>query len=140
MKFKYIFFILILFFLSTFLCGYAKENSKKPYLLFNSQPINQKTVYAAQKVFYLGQTIHYVLIMPKGFKQEYLRMQIAKKPDNVPHGGISIYLSENLYIDADKKFYIDKFVIRQTGCYFVRFFYGNNLNKPFAENVLWVKE
>ena len=139
-KFNQIAFALILIFSVFFLCGCDKDNVKKPYLLFNSQPINQKTVYSAQKVFSPGQTIHYVLIMPKGFKNEYLRMQIAKMADNVPHGGISIYMSENLFVDKNKQFYIDKFVIRQTGCFVVRFFYGNNTEKPFIENVLWVRE
>ena len=132
--------ILILIFSVFCLCGCEKDKVKKPYLLFNSQPINQKTVYSAQKVFSPYQTIHYVLIMPKGFKQEYLRMQIAKRPDNVPHGGITVYMSKDLFVDKNSKFYIDKFVIRQAGCFVVRFFYGNNTEKPFIENVLWVKE
>ena len=138
--FSRITFILILLCSVVFLCGCNEEKVKKPYLLFNSQPINQKTVYSAQKVFSPGQTIHYVLIMPKGFKNEYLRMQIAKRADNVPNGGISIYMSENLYVDKNKQFYIDKFVIREPGYFIVRFFYGSNTEKPFIENVLWVKE
>ncbi len=132
--------IFIFIFSAVFLCGCNENDApKKKYLLFNSQPINQKTVYSAQKVFSSGQTINYVIIMPKGFKNEFLRMQIVKRADNIPQGGASIYMSENLYVDTSKKFYIDKFVIRQTGCFVVRFFYGNDLSKPFIENVLWVQ-
>ena len=133
-------FLFVLMFSVFCLSGCDKDGVKKPYLLFNSQPINQKTVYSAQKVFSPQQTIHYVLIMPKGFKQEYLRMQIIKRADNVPHGGASIYMSKDLFVDKDKNFYIDKLVIRQTGCFVVRFFYGNSMEKPFIENVLWVRE
>ena len=133
--------ILVLIFSSFFMCGCDAGNApKKPYLLFNSQPINQKTVYSAQKVFAPSQTINYVLIMPKGFKKDYLRMQIVKREDKVAQGGISIYMAKDLTVDASKKFYIDKFSIGTTGTYVVRFFYGSDLSKPFIENILWVKE
>ena len=128
--------IFIIVFSFAFLTGCE---DKKPYLLFNSKPISQRTVYDAQKIFKPSQTINYALLMPKGFKQEYLRMQIVKRAENIAQGGITIYMSKDLYIDTSKKFYIDKFVIRQEGCYVVRFFYGNNVSKPFVENVLWVK-
>lgn len=77
--------------------------------------------------------------MPKGFKQEYLRMQIIKRAENIPQGGANIHTSRDLYVDKNKKFYIDKFVIYQEGTYVVRFFYGNKTEKPFIENILWVK-
>ncbi len=123
--------------LSLLFCGC---DSKSPYITFNSEPITQKTVYDAQKIFKPEQTIHYALLMPKGFNQEYIRLQIVKRADNIPQGGITIYMAKDLFIDKNKKFYIDKFVIRQEGTYVVRFFYGNKTYKPFAENVLWVKK
>ena len=126
----------IILFSCTFLCGC---DSTKPYLTFNSQPINQKTVYDAQKFFKPGQTINYAILMPKGFKQEYLRMQIIKRPENISQGGITIYLSKDVFVDKSKKFYINKFVIHQEGTYVVRFFYGNRNEKPFLENILWVR-
>ena len=125
----------IIFFL-VFLCGC---DSQKPYLTFNSQPITKKTVYDAQKIFKPSQTIYYAILMPKGFKQEYIRMQLIKKPDNVVFGGANIYLSKELFVDNSKKFHIDKFVIHQPGTYVVRFFYGNKTESPFIENILWVK-
>lgn len=133
--------ILILIFSSVFLSGCDNDNApKKPYLLFNSQPINQKTVYSAQKIFAPFQTIHFVIIMPKGFKKDYLRMQVIKKEEKVALGGASIYMSRDFTVNTSQKFYIDKFSIGTTGTYYVRFFYGNNLEKPFIENILWVKE
>ena len=135
------FFLILILACSVFLlCGCDSDNSpKKPYLLFNSQSINQKTVYSAQKVFAPFQTINYVIIMPKGFKKDYIRMQVVKRADNIPQGGAKIYMSKDLTIDSSKKFYIDKFSIGTTGTYVVRFFYGSNLSKPFIENILWVK-
>ena len=127
----------ILVFSLVFLCGC---DEKKPYLTFNAQPINQKTVYDAQKFFKPSQTIHYAILMPKGFKQEYIRMQIIKRVDNIAQGGITIYLSKDLFVDKTKKFYIDKFVIHQPGTYVVRLFYGNRTEKPFLENILWVRD
>ena len=127
---------LILIFCCVFLCGC---DSKSPYLVFNSQPINKKTVYNAQKIFKPSQTIHYALLMPNGFKQEYMRMQIIKRAENIPQGGASIYMSKDLFVEKSKTFYIDKVVIGQEGTYVVRFFYGNKTEKPFIENILWVK-
>lgn len=128
--------IFVLIFSCLAFCGC---DSKSPYLTFNSQPITQKTVYSAQKIFAPSQTIHYAILMPKGFKQEYLRLQIVKKPDNVPHGGLTIFMAKDIFIDKSKNFYIDKFVIHQPGCYMIRFFYGNRTEKPFVENILWVQ-
>ena len=127
---------LIFGFSLAFLCGC---DSKSPYITFNAQPITQRTVYDAQKIFKPSQTIHYAILMPKGFKQEYLRMQIIKKPENIAFGGASIYLAKELFVDRSKKFYIDKFVIHQPGTYVVRLFYGNKTEAPFLENILWVK-
>ena len=128
--------IFVLIFSCLLFCGCE---SKNPYLTFNAQPITQKTVYSAQKIFAPSQTIYYAIFMPKGFKQEYLRLQIVKKPDNVPHGGLTIFMAQDIFIDKSKNFYIDKFVIHQPGCYMIRFFYGNSTEKPFVENVLWVQ-
>ena len=129
--------IFILFIFCFLFCGC---DNTKPYLTFNANPITQKTVYDAQKFFKPGQTIHYALFMPKGFDQEYLRIQIVKRAENIAQGGITIYMAKDLFIDTSKKFYIDRFVINQTGTFVVRFFYGNRVDKPFAENILWVKE
>lgn len=114
-------------------------NKEQPYLIFNSSPITQKTVYDAQKVFQPNQTIYYAILMPKGFKHEYLKMQIIKKPDNIPHGGLTVQMASNLFVDTDKKFYIDKFVLREEGTYFVRFFYANAPYEAFVDNVIWVR-
>lgn len=128
--------IFILIFSCFLFCGCDKT---KPYLTFNAEPINTKTVYEAQKIFKPNQTVNFALLMPKGFKQEYIRMQIIKRADNIPYGGATIYMAKDVFVDVNKKFYIDKFIIRQEGCYVVRFFYGNKTYKPFIENVLWVK-
>ena len=114
-------------------------DKKSPYLTFNPEPITQKTFYNAQKVFKPNDTIHFALLMPKGFKNEYLRLQIVKHSDKVSWGGNSIYMSRELWVDTSKKYYIDKFVIRQEGYYIVRFFYGNRTDKPIIERELWVK-
>ena len=78
--------------------------------------------------------------MPKGFKKDYLRMQVIKREDKVALGGASIYMSRDFTVNTSQKFCIDKFSIGTTGTYVVRFFYGTNLEKPFIENILWVKE
>lgn len=129
---------LILIISTIFLSGCAIK-SKKPILLFNSQKINAKTIYDAQKIFKPNQKVYYVILMPNGFKKEYLRMQIIKREDKVVQGGANIYMSKDLFIDASKKYYIDSFSIGSSGTFVVRFFYGNKLEKPFLENILWIK-
>lgn len=130
----------LIVFLIIFSCIFISGcDSKKATLLFNSDKITKKTVYNVQSVFSVGQTINYVLLMPKGFKKDYLRMQVMKVPDNVSFGGANLYMANNVFVDTSKNFYIDKFIIRQEGNYVVRFFYANDLVNPIVESNLWVR-
>lgn len=62
--------------------------SNDALLYFNSQPITKETVNYPSRNFAVGQKIHYVLILPKGFKNEYIRVQIVKKEDKTNHWGL----------------------------------------------------
>jgi len=131
--------IIFLLLFSCFFISGCDKKGKKQLLLFNRQEITKQTVYDPQEIFAPGQTIHYVLLMPKGFKWDYLKLQIVKRPDNVPYGGMQIYYAADIFVDMDKKFYIDKFALQETGYYVVRVFYANRPNKPIIECNLWVK-
>lgn len=114
--------------------------SNKPLLYFNTQPITKETVNFPSRNFAVGQKIHYILIVPKGFKNEYIRVQLVKKDDKVSHWGYKIYQSRDFHIDKSKNYFIDYIVLGEKGYYFMQIFSFDNFDIPIARNDFWVKE
>ena len=130
------FFIFILLTLGLFLCGCDNE---KVVLLFNNQPINEKTVQAPVKYFELGETTHFVVFNPKGFESPYLRMQIIKKETKTQNWGFEVYTARDIKIDATKNFFIDKVKMHKSGTYIMSIYYLNDLNRPLVREIFVVK-
>lgn len=131
-------FLWTLLFLSTvLLCGCKKD---QPLLLFNDQKITTQTVNHSTRNFFAGQPIHYILIVPKGFKRDYIRVQIVKKEEKTQHWGYKIYQSRDYHIDTSKKYFIDYVVLAEKGYYFMQIFSFDNFDIPIARNDFWVKE
>lgn len=130
------FLIVILMFSFVFLCGCDRT---QPRVLFNKQPINEKTIQASTNLFEAEDTIHYVLLMPNGFKSPYLRMQIIKKNTKTQNWGFDVYRGENIKVDDSKKFYIDKIKLSQPGFYIVSFYYLSDLVHPITRATFTVK-
>lgn len=127
----------ILLFLSTvFLCGCKKD---QPLLLFNDQPITKQTVNSPTRNFVFGQRVNYLLIVPKGFKRDYIRVQLVKKEEKTQHWGYKIYQSRDYHVDTTKNYFIDYVVPGEKGYYFVQVFSFDNFDIPIARNDFWVK-
>lgn len=120
-----------------FLSGCKKD---QPLLFFNTQPITRETVSHPSRNFALGEPVHYILIVPKGFKSEYLRVQLVKKEEKTNHWGYKIYQSKDYHIDTSKKYYIGKVVPGEKGYYFMQIFQFGNFDIPVARNDFWVRE
>lgn len=121
---------------TTLFCGCSKT---KPVILFNKEPINQTTVQAATNQFELGETTHYVLFNPQGFKSPYLRMQIIKKNTQTQNWGFDLYRAQDIKVDDTKKFYIDSVKMSQRGFYIVSFYYLSDIVHPIARATFTVK-
>ena len=95
--------------------------SNDALLYFNSQPITKETVNYPSRNFAVGQKIHYVLILPKGFKNEYIRVQIVKKEDKTNHWGYKIYQSRDFHVDTTKNYFIITLCSEKRGIILCRF-------------------
>ena len=126
----------VLFFCVCLPCFSARSKS---VILFNKEPINTTTIQASNNIFELGDTTHYVLYVPKGFKSPYLRMQIIKKDTKTMNWGYSISHAQNLKVDTTKKYYIDSVKMSQTGLYIVSFYYLSDLLHPISRANFTVK-
>ncbi len=108
-------------------------------LYFNSQPITKETVNYPSRSFAVGQKIYYVVIVPKGFKNDYIRVQVVKKEDKTNHWGYTIYHSRDFHIDTSKNYFTDYIVLGEAGYYFMQIFDFDHMDIPFARNDFWVK-
>lgn len=115
---------------------YAKE---KPVLVLNSQPITQETVNYPVQNFNVDQKINYALIVPKGFSDSVVRVQIVKKEEKVDSWGYSICMAKDLCVDKSQNFYIDYVTVGRPGCYIMSIYEIKDLDKPLARAVFWVK-
>ncbi len=129
-------FVCLILFAVIFISGCDKE---KPLLVLNSQPITKQTVNFPVQEFSIRQKINYVLIMPKGFTDSVIRIQIIKKNEKIAYWGYKIYQSQDLCVDMSKKFYINYFTIPEKGYYIMRAFEIKNLDEPVAIMDFWVK-
>ncbi len=130
------FWILTIILCCIFLSGCEKN---QPLLFFNSQPITPQTINHPGRNFAADQPIHYILIVPKGFKNDYIRTQIVKKDEKTAHWGYKIYQSKDFRIDTTKNYFINYFVINEPGYYFMQIFSFDNFDIPITRNDFWVK-
>lgn len=127
--------VVIIYFV-VLLSGCDKE---KPILVLNSQPITKQTVNYPVQNFNIGQRINYALIMPKGFSDSVIRMQIIKKDEKVSCWGYKIYQAQDLWVDISKKFYIGYLTIPEKGYYVMSIYEIKNLDKELSRMDFWVK-
>lgn len=131
------FFSYTVLFMALFLtCGC---NKNAPLLLFNNQEINTVTIKSPVTIFELGETVHYVILNPKGFTSPYLRIQLIKKETKTQNWGFKIYTSKNVKIDTTKKFYIDSLKLYKSGSYIMSVYYLDDLQRPIVRATFVVK-
>lgn len=122
------------FVLAAFGCG------DKPLLFFNTQPITQATINQPARHFRVGEPVHYALINPKGFKSDYIRVQVIKKEEKTAHWGYSIYWAKDYKIDSTQDTYINYVVINRPGYYFMQIYGFNDFDRVIARNDFWVRD
>lgn len=117
----------------------GKVHAGKPMLFFNEQTITPETVNYPQRVFRTGERINYLVLNPKGFKNDYIRVQIVKKEEKTPHWGYTVYWAKDYHIDTSDNYYINYIVLNEPGYYFMQVFSFDNFDKPIIRNDFWVK-
>lgn len=118
--------------LTILLYGCDKE---KALIFFSSKPITQNsfTVDKAEVNFYPGQRIYFVLLNPKPFTSNAVRLQILKIDHKPPFYAFSIAQTRDMEIDTAVQYATDYFCLHKDGYYILRIFSMDNLSKPLAE-------
>ena len=93
-------------------------------LYFSMQPIQKDNINNVGRYFRVRERIYYHLYNPKGFRDEYIRVQIVKK---------------DYHIDSSQKDFSSYVVLNETGYYFMQIFSFDDFDRVIARNDFWVK-
>jgi hypothetical protein len=108
-------------------------------LYFSMQPIQKDNINNVGRYFRVRERIYYHLYNPKGFRDEYIRVQIVKKDEKVNHWGYKVYWSKDYHIDSSQKDFSSYVVLNETGYYFMQIFSFDDFDRVIARNDFWVK-
>ena len=78
----------------------------RPLLLFNSRPITAQTINHTTRFFKVGEKIHFIMIVPKGIKDDHIRVQLVKKEDKTEHWGYKIYWAQDYRVEKGDNSFI----------------------------------
>ncbi|MBR3605810.1 MAG: hypothetical protein IKL52_07260 [Candidatus Gastranaerophilales bacterium] len=105
---------------------------KEPCSLFltSNDPritINADETLKNEDVFKIGSRVYFLIYNPQGFKSDYIKYQIVKQDDNAHVGGYSRIRNITRRVN-DKNYYVDYFVLNETGKYIIQVFDIENLH------------
>lgn len=112
---------------------------QKPVLVLNSKTITKETVNYPVQNFNVRQKINYAVIVPKGFTDSVIRIQIVKKDEKVANWGFKIYQAQDICVEIGKKFYIGYIIAPEKGYYVMSVYEIKNLEKELSRMDFWVK-
>ena len=133
--------IVLLILLSIFLItGCNNKDKQHAVILFSSKLIDQDFSFnKAEKAFYTGQRINFVVLNSKPFTSKTLRLQLIRTNMKAR---VYMEMAQGRDIEIDKtKFYvINSFCVYQDGQYAVRIFSPDEPKIPLAEGIIFVNE
>ena len=119
------------------------DKKEKPSLFLSANDPrisrNGETVLENSSVFYKNRKIYYLIYNPEGFKSDYIKIQIIKQDDKAHVGGYSRIRNINKRI-KDKHYYIDYFVISESGKYIIQIFDIENIHHWITYGQFLVKD
>lgn len=114
---KKILYIFIIFIFVLSLCA-CKDTT--PRIFLSTKPIMRETFVPMDK-FKVNDTINFVLISPKGFKSDTIRLQLLKKSKFSPNFGFTLALGKDYNIENDNHL-TGAFTVYSAGRYELMFF------------------
>ena len=122
---KKIFLSLIIFSLVLFIIG-CKDTT--PRIFLSTKPIMKET-FIPMDEFKANDTINFVLISPKGFTSETVRLQLIKKNKLSPIYGDTLELGKDF--NVENEYYLTgAFTVYSSGRYELRFYDSDGTIKP----------
>lgn len=124
-----------------FACAFRWGNigEKGALLYFSSEPMQKENVRNVGRFFPAQTRVYYLLLNPKGFRDDYIRVQIVKKEEKTNHWGYKIYWSKDYHIDSSQNEFMSYFVIDEPGYYFMQIFSFDDFDRVIARNDFWIK-
>ena len=133
--------IFLLLLLSIFLItGCNNKDKEQGAILFSSKPIDQYFTFdKAETNFYTGQKINFVVLNPKPFTSDTLRLQIIRN-NMKSKVFMDLVHARDIEIDKTKFYAINSFCVYQDGRHIVRIFSPDNIDTPLAEGIINISE
>ncbi len=120
---------------SASIVDFFKKEDNKTYLFLDTkdprdvQGIDAKL--ASYQVFKKSDKLYFYIYNKNGFKSDYLKYQIVKQDDNAHIGGYTRIQNKTIRL-KNKNYYLDYFVLNQSGKYYIQIFDITNLNQWIA--------
>ncbi len=112
----------------------------KAGILFNNNPITEKTVMNYSNLFMTGQRIYYLILIPEKIHSRYLDIQVVKKDNDYGRLGYKLYWSKTVRLkDEEINYFTDYVVINQKGFYIMQVYSKDNPTKRFTAAEFQVK-
>ncbi len=140
--------ILLSLFLIFFICIFISGcKDKTPRVFLSTKPVMRET-FVPMEEFKKNDTINFVLIVPKGFKSETVRIQLIKKNKLSPIYGDTLALGKDYNVEHPN-YLIGAFTVYSSGRYELRFYDSDGTKKkkhfpakqytPYPNPVAWVQ-
>mgnify|MGYP000026529048 FL=1 len=105
----------------------------KPAILFNRNPINEKTIYDYSVIFPVGARIYYLVFIPKKIQSRYMYIQVIKKDNSYGRLGYNLVWTKDVRLkDEEVNYYTDYLVLNQKGFYIMKVYSKDNPQKVFT--------
>lgn len=139
---KYLIIVFAILLMPSSFAFFWKKQEPPSLFLTSTDPratIGLDETLKSEDVFRVGNRIYFLIYTPAGFKSDYIKYQIVKQDDNAHVGGYTRIRNITRRVN-DKNYYIDYFVLSETGKYIIQVFDIENLHHWLALGRFLVKD
>ena len=115
--FKFIKSLLIIFLAVVCLCGFSKRTKEKSFIIFASDEVTLTNLASTKVNFELGETVHYLVYVPKGFQDDFVRIQVLKKDTKTNFGGYSAKYTYDSEVTPKSSVLTGKIAVHEPGLF-----------------------
>ena len=133
--------VLFVVFSLSLLCGFSfhKKDKEKPYIIFSSSKINKEAFQDCKKLFEKGENINYLVYVPEGFKDDFVRIQILKKDTKVDFAGYSVKYTQDREVVKNSKQFSGQITFYETGTFVIQVIDFSNPYEAVAAGVFKIE-
>ena len=109
--------LLILFFVFVCLCGFSKRTKEKPFIMFASDEVTLTNLASTKTTFEKGDDIHYLVYVPKGFQDDFVRIQVLKKDTKTDFSGYKVKYTYDTEVTPKSSTLAGKLTVYEEGLF-----------------------